>query len=261
MYPISQNFQSSSRPTIMFHPKAPDPRLQNYQRSFESGINRNLADSHTGFRPSWRGPFGKLKFESVKGFGIDLNRNGRFDRGRDGVLTFDMNRDGKYDQKDVQSTNNMMKAASGNYDFNGDGKVSWIERAMGKKYKMMYRKLDRDRDGRLSGAEISRGGGRVWVDRDRNGQIGRGETHSVFRIPSPRWGGGSLRLDSVGPGWSRTGRSPFPGRLERPRPFPGPHMPHYPQPGPWNPLQPQYPRKDPREIFLGLNSRPAHNGY
>ena len=212
MYQVNQN--SGFRPPMMrFRPPG------------APGGQGTLTDATVGYRSSWRGPFGLFgrNVEATKGFAIDMNRNGRYDRGQDGVLAFDMNRDGRYDTKDVQSTNNMMKAASGNYDFNGDGKTSFGERIMGNAYRRKYAGLDRNRDGRLSGGEIARGGGRVWVDRDRNGQVGRGETHSPFRIPSPD-GRGPVRLDGVDPmrGRSHTSRTfGFPRPWGRVPSYPG----------------------------------------
>lgn len=157
---------------------------QTLQDSFTGGLNLNGG-----------GIFGIGRNE---GFGLDLNKNGRYDRGQDGVLVFDTNRDGKYDRKDVQSTNDMMKASTGNFDFNDDGKVSLAERLKGNALRQRFQQLDANRDGRLETNEISRGGGRVWVDGDRDGRLDRGETHSASNMPTGRFGG-SERLDYVDP--------------------------------------------------------------
>jgi hypothetical protein len=201
--------------------------LMRFPGRSQPGHQQARPDVTVGHRSSWRGPFGLFRGRvAVKGFAIDMNRNGRYDRGQDGVLTFDMNGDGRYDAKDVQSTNNMMKAASGNYDFDGDGRVSWSEKIMGAKYRQKYAKLDRNRDGKLSGSEIARGGGRVWVDRDRNGRIGHGETHSPFRIPSPGRRG-PVRLDGMDPIRGRSHTSPTYPRRPGGRRVPG--YPGFPQ--------------------------------
>lgn len=174
---------------------------------------RNFTDVQTGGihgSGGWRG-LGNPFFQQTKGFGIDLNGNGRFDRGRDGVLAFDFDRDGRIEQKEVSGTNNMMKAASGNFDFNGDGRVDKKERFMGAVYQKKFGAMDRNRDGRLSAGEISAGGGRIWVDGNRDGRVGRGETHSPFQVPG-RFRGHNSRVDvgssRLEPSFSQLGSQP-----------------------------------------------------
>jgi hypothetical protein len=149
-----------------------------------------MVDSYTG---NGFAPIGS------QGYGLDFNGNGRYDRGRDGVLVFDMNRDGRMDTSDVQSTNDLMKAAAGDFDFNKDGRVSMAERMRGAVLRHKFQQLDRNRDGRLSSQEIARGGGGVWMDSDRNGMIGRGEMNSVFNVPANGRFGPRERLDFVDP--------------------------------------------------------------
>ncbi|MFA5507117.1 MAG: hypothetical protein WC314_16000 [Vulcanimicrobiota bacterium] len=158
--------------------------------------HQNLPDSNVG-RTGWR----CWPYLQDNGYAIDLNNNGKYDRGRDGVLVFDHNRDGKFDQSDVSRTNDMMKAAGGDFDFNNDGKVSMAERLQGQMLKEQFKKLDRNGDGRLDTREIQAGGGRVWVDKDRNGDIGCGELHSPYRIPGGLCERNGRRLDHVDPRW------------------------------------------------------------
>jgi hypothetical protein len=159
----------------------------------------NLPDSNVGQR-GWR-CFPLVPHQRTDGWAIDLNNNGRYDRGRDGVLVFDTNGDGRYDNRDVSSTNNMMKAAQGNYDFNGDGRVSRFERMQGQMLRCRYNRLDRNRDGRLDTNEIAAGGGKVWTDNNHNGRIGCGELHSPYRIPGGFFEPNGRRLDYVDPRW------------------------------------------------------------
>jgi hypothetical protein len=100
----------------------------------------NISDAHVGGgNIGWRGGiFGHFGYQPNEGYALDQNRNGRYDRGRDGVLVFDTNRDGKYDKKDVQNTNNMMQLGRGNYDFNNDGRVSFAERIQGAWHRARY---------------------------------------------------------------------------------------------------------------------------
>lgn len=146
------------------------------------------------------GPFARPTVMQTQGYGLDFNGNGRYESGADGVLLFDTNRNGRYDQSDVETTNKMMKAAKGDFDFNNDGKISMGERMQGAMLQRRFQQLDRNRDGNLSADEMQQGGGSVWKDRNSDGHINQGETHSVFNIP--HWHGQmpNQRLDTLNPG-------------------------------------------------------------
>ena len=165
------------------------------------GYQSNISDAHTGGgHLNWRGGiFGGPQWRANEGYALDQNRNGQYDRGRDGVLVFDTNRDGRYDQRDVQSSNNMMQAARGQYDFNNDGRISMGERIQGSALRNQYRQMDQNRDGVLSTHEIQNGGGRVWVDQNRSGNIQGRELHSAYNMPNANGWGPSQRLDFVNP--------------------------------------------------------------
>jgi hypothetical protein len=109
-------------------------------------------------------------------FVIDFDNNGKYEKGKDGALTFDMNGDGKYDANDVNQTSEMMRAAGGEVDLNGDGMVDQLERAKAKEYKQKFQDMDHDGDGKLSQAELNSSGGRIWVDENKDGRIGGWET-------------------------------------------------------------------------------------
>ena len=163
-----------------------------------AGYQGNLMNNNLG---GWRAPWRCNQHHSQQrqGYVIDTNRNGRYDKGRDGVLAFDMNGDGRIDRRDVNRTNDMMQAATGNFDLNGDGRVNRSEYFNGRRLQNQYRRMDRNRDGILSAHEMHRAGGKVWVDSSRGGGVGRNELHSVFNMPSGNRWGGSVRLDAVNP--------------------------------------------------------------
>ena len=167
------------------------------------GFQGNFIDNNLDGRNHWRrrGLFGRryLPNSNRGGYVLDFNRNGRYDKGRDGVLAFDVNRDGRIDRKDINNTARMMQSATGNFDFDKDGRVSFFERIQGRSLQNRYRSLDRNRDGSLSAWEINNGGGKVWIDRSRGGGVGRNELHSVYNLPNSRGWGPSQRLDSVNP--------------------------------------------------------------
>lgn len=171
--------------------------------------HRNLPDQNVG--PGWRrGPWGLRFPRRDNGYVIDLNNNGRYDKGRDGVLVFDMNRDGKYDKRDVSNTNDLMKAAAGNYDFDNDGRVSCCERRRGAFLRCKFAQLDTNRNGRLEAHEIARAGGKVWIDKSKGGGISRDELHSPYNLPGRWFGDGSRRLDYVDPHWGSGTSRNFP---------------------------------------------------
>lgn len=182
-------------------------QLNNFQqrcyRPFPSngpGYQGNFIDNNLDGRTRWRGLFRRrLSPGNRGGYVIDTNRNGRYDKGRDGVLGFDMNRDGRIDRKDIDNTADMMRAATGNYDFDQDGRTSLFERLRGGALRNRYNSMDRNRDGKLSSWEINGAGGKVWIDSSRGGGVGRNELHSVYNLPNSRGWGPSQRLDSVNP--------------------------------------------------------------
>lgn len=148
--------------------------------------------------PTWQGNLpdsqvgqGGWLFQN-KGYGIDLNGNGRYDRGQDGVLAFDLNHDGKIDKQEIEESNQRLKAFGGNYDLDGDGKVNFCERIRGQQYQREMQGLDRDGDGRLSAHELAQGGGRVLIDQNRDGNFQPWEQHSPYNFPTPGFGQGSI---------------------------------------------------------------------
>jgi EF hand len=164
------NPHASGAPRVQQGPIIPD------------GLLQGLPDSKLGSSGSLTQPSGN------RGYGLDLNGNGRYDKGQDGVLAFDLNHDGKISASEIRESNERLKAFGGNYDLNGDGKVTPCERLKAEGYKKEMQKLDTDGDGKLSASEIERGGGRICVDRNGDGKISPAESFSAYSFPMPGFG-------------------------------------------------------------------------
>lgn len=129
----------------------------------------------------------------LTGYGIDLNGDGRFTQGQDGMLAFDLDRDGQLTRAEVERSNNLLKAFGGNYDFDGDGQVNYREWNQGNRLRSESQAFDRDRDGVLSAWELDQAGGRVFIDQNRDGRpSGIKEQYSVFYLPNGPFGHQSL---------------------------------------------------------------------
>jgi len=190
--------------------------------------NGNLPDATVGSRDFlwWN--------RDVKGYGIDLDGNGQYDKGTDGVLVFDYNKDGKLSDKEIKKSREMLKSMDGDYDFDGDGKVSFSEKMRGRNLQKLSKKYDKNGDGRLDGDELQQGNAKVWIDRNKDGRADGNEAYDPKNIPTP-WGRGSI--DYVDPRFNQTQvRYPWmpwgePGPVPQPYPpFPGPSP--FPGPGP-----------------------------
>ncbi len=156
----------------------------------------NLDNATVGQRCGFWGP------KDVKGFGLDLNRNGCYERGRDGVLAFDFNRNGKIGKGEVEKSREMLRAFGGNNDLNGDGKTTFCEKIKAKKLRCRMQQYDTNRNGRLEAHEIDRAGGRVLIDHNRDGKFQGHESYSPYSFPTPGFGRG--RLDFVDPARNHT---------------------------------------------------------
>lgn len=127
-----------------------------------------------------------------RGYGIDLNHSGGYERGRDGVVAFDLNHDGKIDDKEIQDSNERLKAFGGNFDLNGNGKVTLCERIKGGQYQREMQGKDLNHDGKLDANELAQAGGRICIDRNRDGHTDPSEQYSPFNFPTGGFGRGSI---------------------------------------------------------------------
>lgn len=147
--------------------------------------HQNLPDSTVG-RQGW------LFKSNTEGYGVDLNGQGGYQRGQDGVIAFDRDRNGRVDGKEIEDSNKRLKAFGGNYDLDGNGKVSFCERIKGQRYQREMQQHDQDRDGKLSTHELSAAGGRVLIDQNQDGKFQSHEQHSPYSFPTPGGGQGSI---------------------------------------------------------------------
>ncbi|MFN8608941.1 MAG: hypothetical protein U0931_15515 [Vulcanimicrobiota bacterium] len=147
-----------------------------------------------------RMPFGGTRtiHHQRRGYALDLNGDGRYTKGQDGVLAFDLNGDGKVSGQEIHKSRAILMSLGGNYDFSGDGKVTAEETARGHelagKYSQMF---DLNHDGTLEAGELQRAGARVLVDSNRNGKFENAESQTINNLPSIGYGRASL--DYVNP--------------------------------------------------------------
>ena len=130
---------------------------------------------------------GTVETEQVRvgprGFGVDLDGDGKIDSKNDGFLAFP-NKEGKYD---VKHANNLLKAFAGDSDFDNDGKVSEDEKARGEKLKARGQEMDLDKDGVLGAWELQKAGAAVvTVGKGEDGQTEFGLTGLPNSLPNER---------------------------------------------------------------------------
>lgn len=148
-------------------------------------------------------------FGGQQGYAVDLNNNGRYDRGRDGVLAMDLNRDGNVSKEEIEGSRRRLMSMGGNYDFNGDGNVGLFERLQGGSLRREMQQYDQNRDGQLQPWEFSRAGGRTLVDGNHDGKFQPWEQHSPYNFPTPGFGRGSV--GNINPYWGSTTVNHQPG--------------------------------------------------
>jgi len=141
---------------------------------------------------------------------IDSNHDGRYTAGSDKVLAMDLNHDGKITRSDITGTKARLNAMGGNFDLNNDGKTSWIEKIVGKGMQKDMMKKDTNHDGRLDAQEFDRAGGRVLIDRNRDGQLTPNESYSPFNFPTGGFGTGHLNFIDPFSHQADTSRNPSP---------------------------------------------------
>lgn len=177
-------------------PKAPKSSDLNIHRNAQIEHHHAMTDVYTGSgNHFWNSSMFQWRESGTNGYGLELNGRAGFQRGQDAVLAFDFDGNGRHSKAEVAMTNDMMKAAGGNYDFNKDGNVSLMERLRGFDLRARYRTIDRDQDGRLQSSEMHAAGGVAWKDLDGDGHIQSYERQNLWNSFSRR--GGLLQAQGV----------------------------------------------------------------
>jgi hypothetical protein len=83
---------------------------------------------------------------------------------REGVVVFDDFGDGVIDEQDLENSRQTHKAFAGDGDFDGDGKVDWVEHLRANSLRHRMEAWDSNQNGRLDGAELNAVGARFWTD-------------------------------------------------------------------------------------------------
>lgn len=128
------------------------------------------------------------------GFMVDLDGNGRMQHGRDGVLAFDLNQDGRVSQKEIRKSKSQMEHLTGTHkDLKSK---SPCKKAKAEKYrKKLIKRYDVNRDGKVSNYEMKLKGGQMLVDTNLNGRY---ESHEAQGMDKANTFSGSFRLNMLG---------------------------------------------------------------
>ncbi|MBM3460513.1 MAG: hypothetical protein FJX76_00235 [Armatimonadetes bacterium] len=97
----------------------------------------------------------------VQGYGLDLDRDNRYDGARDGVLAFDFDKNGDLSDKEVKDTRDGLQAFGGNNDLDGSGGVDEQEKATADRLAGLVRQFDANNDGKLNNQELKAAGAGV----------------------------------------------------------------------------------------------------
>lgn len=143
-----------------------------------------------------------VQFRSTEkqGFGVDLNHDNRYTKGQDAILAMDLNRNGSISDGEIQRSRTLLNAYSGNFDMNNDGQTSDRERAEGSRTQREAQSLLGSPGCMGVGISVDRfaaAGGKVLIDRDRNGSFSLTETHDPYNVPGC---GEGRALTNVNPG-------------------------------------------------------------
>lgn len=189
----------------------PGYRMQYPQRQQQhSTVNANIGGFSIG-----AGIVGGLQgiLGQQQGFGIDLDGDGKYEKGKDAVLAFDLNKDGQIDNNEITASKGILNAVNTPKIKAGPCGQEIDNPAFKKAQELGLT------NGPISGDTLARAGGRVLRDKGSNPFTPDWETHSVYDVPMPNGRKGALA--SVDPiagnavtdsrwGWSRPRMPYFP---------------------------------------------------
>jgi len=146
------------------------------------------------------------KVGQQNGYGIDLDQDGKYTKGKDGIIAFDKNKDGNIDFGEIEESKNILKVMGGDFDLNGDGKLGFSEMMNSFKYMMQGFKMDKNHDGRLSQNELKAANAKVFIDKNKDGQVDKGELRDPGNLNGTRnlYGSSKDSISYIDPWSNRT---------------------------------------------------------
>ena len=141
----------------------------------------------------WNDRFGHHRMVlHQKGYGVDLDGDGKFQAGKDGVLAFDINGDGRIDANEIAESQrrlSLMTEAPRILHFaDKKGQQRANER------RQLMAQYDKNNDGHLDASELHAAGAKMLVDSNKDGVYSADEAQGLSRIETD---GGTYRFDSM----------------------------------------------------------------
>jgi phage-related protein len=116
---------------------------------------------------------------------IDLNGDGKYSTGIDGRLVLDWDKDGKISKDDIKKSKQALNRFDDLWDVSDEDNDDAPD----------LKQFDKDNDGTLSTKELQDAGASIWVDRNGDGERGRGEFFEADSVDSRYRKNLALELD------------------------------------------------------------------
>lgn len=128
------------------------------------------------------GPLGSTINLATKGYGVDLDGDGKFQGDRDGVLAFDINKDGRIDQKEIAESRRRLKLITEG-PRNGKGILQGLpDPKESRERAQLMKQYDRDGDGKLNQYELRAAGAKMMVDSNGDGKFASNEAQDIRNV-------------------------------------------------------------------------------